>query len=355
MRIRVSEKYYDTTPHLLNVYDREARKMAFCAKSEEEYIEWKAVLRAKFREVSGMSRLETSQLKSQLVETTDMGDYVREKVLLQTEPDVWMPVYVLKPKQQDAMRRCLIAAHGHDSCGKYAVTGRMDIPAVRKQIEHYNYAYGVELVRRGYMVFCPDARGFGERREWGLQGAEGEDMTHSTCSQLNRMAICLGLSLGGMWVWDLQRLIDYIETRTDCDVSRLGCVGMSGGGYQTLMLTAMDDRIKCAVVSGYFYGVRDALLKLSNNCDCNYIPNLWRVADMGDFGALIAPRPLLVETGRQDPLNGERGVDNVYEQVEVAKSAYQLLKSEEKLVWAVFEGEHRWYGDKTYDFINENL
>lgn len=204
-------------------------------------------------------------------------------------------------------------------------------------------------------MFCPDARGFGERREWGLQGAEGEDMTHSTCSQLNRMAICLGLSLGGMWVWDLQRLIDYIETRTDCDVSRLGCVGMSGGGYQTLMLTAMDDRIKCAVVSGYFYGVRDALLKLSNNCDCNYIPNLWRVADMGDFGALIAPRPLLVETGRQDPLNGERGVDNVYEQVEVAKSAYQLLKSEEKLVWAVFEGEHRWYGDKTYDFINENL
>ena len=54
-------------------------------------------------------------------------------------------------------------------------------------------------------------------------------------------------------------------------------------------------------------------------------------------------------------MNGERGVDNVYEQVEVAKSAYQLLKSEEKLVWAVFEGEHRWYGDKTYDFINENL
>ena len=83
MRIRVSEKYYDTTPHLLNVYDREARKMAFRAKSEEEYIEWKAVLRAKFREVSGMSRLETCQLKSQLVETTDMGDYVREKVLLQ--------------------------------------------------------------------------------------------------------------------------------------------------------------------------------------------------------------------------------------------------------------------------------
>lgn len=47
--------------------------MAFRAKSEEEYIEWKAVLRAKFREVSGMSRLETCQLKSQLVETTDMG------------------------------------------------------------------------------------------------------------------------------------------------------------------------------------------------------------------------------------------------------------------------------------------
>ena len=169
------------------------------------------------------------------------------------------------------------------------------------------------------------------------------------------MAISLGFSLTGMWTWDLKCLIDYIETRDDCDSNKIGCGGLSGGGLQTLWITAMDERIKCAIVSGYFYGYKDSLLRLSGNCGCNYVPHLWENVDMGDLGALIAPRPLLIETGNNDPLNGERGLLNVTEQVDIALRAYRLFDAEDKLCHYIFEGQHIWNAKKSYEFINKYL
>lgn len=204
-------------------------------------------------------------------------------------------------------------------------------------------------------MFCPDARAFGERREWTKQSDREEHFMSSTCIELNHMAICLGLTLTGMWTWDLMRLMDYIQTRDDCDPDRIGCGGLSGGGLQTLWIAAMDDRVKCAVTSGYFYGYKDSLLKLSHNCGCNYVPHLWENVDMGDIGALIAPRPLLIETGDEDPLNGERGAVNATEQVEITRKAYKLFDAEDKLYHHLFRGGHRWNGEKTYEFIGKYL
>ncbi|MBN1642209.1 MAG: hypothetical protein JXA09_13320 [Anaerolineae bacterium] len=202
----------------------------------------------------------------------------------------------------------------------------------------------MQLVRQGFVVLCPDARGFGERREWPRQGDTDDLVLGGSCEVLNHMAMPLGQTVTGMWTWDLMRLIDYAETRADCDAGRLGCAGLSGGGLQTLWLAALDERVRCAVVSGYFYGYRDSLLVLCGNCSCNYVPHLWETADMGDIGALIAPRPLLIETGSRDALNGARGLENVVEQVAIAQRAYDLLGTPDLLAHSVFEGEHRWHG-----------
>lgn len=203
-------------------------------------------------------------------------------------------------------------------------------------------------------MFSPDARAFGERRESTKQTDEEEDFLTSTCTQLNHMAICLNRSVTGMWVWDMMRLIDYIETREDCDNHRIGCVGLSGGGLQSLWLAAMDDRIRCAIVSGYFYGYKEALLKLPN-CACNYVPGLWKAVDMGDIGALIAPRPLLIESGDEDPLNGESGLANVYSQLDITRSAYELLGTPKHLIHSIGHGVHRWYGEKAAWFMETYL
>lgn len=357
MRTIHIDKYYTSTGHLLEVYDRESRKLGLKAESIAEYEEWKKAARARLSDITGICRMEKCGLKAQRLESVQMDGYRRDKMLIQTEPDVWMPFYVLIPDgiKPGEKRPCMIAPHGHGSAGKFSPSGRSDIPAVADQIRVYNYDYGVQYTREGFIAFCPDARAFGERREWMKQSDDEDNFLTSTCVQLNHMAICLGRSLTGMWIWDLMRLIDYIETREDCDAGRVGCGGLSGGGLQTLWVSAMDDRVKCAVVSGYFYGYKDSLLRLSGNCGCNYVPHLWENVDMGDLGALIAPRPLLIETGTKDPLNGERGMANVKEQLEITSKAYKLFGAEDRLYHHVFEGEHLWNGEKTYEFIKKWL
>jgi hypothetical protein len=165
------------------------------------------------------------------------------------------------------------------------------------------------------------------------------------------MAVPLGQTVTGMWVWDLMRLIDYIETREDCISECIGCAGLSGGGLQTLWAAALDERISCSVISGYFYGYKQSLLEMPDACSCNYVPRLWEKVDMGDIGALIAPRPLLIETGNQDELNGREGIGNVIPQVEITKKAYSLYKAEENLYHHIFNGGHRWNGEKAVPWL----
>jgi len=146
-----------------------------------------------------------------------------------------------------------------------------------------------------------------------------------------------------------------VETRDDCRADRLGCGGLSGGGLQTLWASALDTRIRCAAISGYLYGYKESLLDLHANCSCNYVPHLYEYVDMGDIAALIAPRPLLVETGTKDPLNGASGLENVRSQMEIIRRAYRLLGAEELVRHDIFEGEHRWNGVQAIPWMKRFL
>ncbi|MGL6174168.1 MAG: dienelactone hydrolase family protein [Cellulosilyticaceae bacterium] len=349
--------YYTCMEQLIEVFEREGRKKKLVAHTLSEFESWKLEVRELLIQLTGINKMQWCELKTQVIERVELEEFIREKVLLQVEPHVWMPVYVLYPHsiEKGVKRPCVIAAHGHLGAGKYAVAGRVDIPSVKEKIEHYNYDYGVQLVKEGYIVFCPDARGFGERRESTKQTDQVEDFITSTCSQLSNMALPLGRTVAGMCTWDLMRLIDYIETRIECDLDKLGCVGFSGGGMQTLWLAALDERIKCGVTSGYFYGYKDALLKLSGNCACNYVPHLWEYIDMGDLAALIAPRPLLIQSAQSDKLNGERGLENVLEQMNILKQAYSLFEQVDDLEHDVVEGGHKWHTPMPIKFIKKHL
>lgn len=277
--------------------------------------------------------------------------FTRQRVVIATEARALMPLFVLRPAAGKPPFPAVIACHGHGMGGKAAVAGCRDDARVAAAIRRYHADYGAQLARAGFMVFCPDARGFGERRE----AADAANPMAASCRLIANMAMPLGLTVTGLWVWDLRRLIDYIETRSDCVPGRIGCVGLSGGGHQTLWTAALDERIRCAVVSGYFYGCRDSLLEMSDNCACNYVPHLWEHMDMGDIGALIAPRPLLIETGRRDPLNGARGARNAVEQARVTRRAYRLLGAAGNLRHDVFEGGHVWHGAEAIPWLRRHL
>ncbi len=325
-------------------FDLIGRQLHLRAETPTACLAWQHELRSRLRAMTGIDTMQYCALDPELDPPIALDGYTRQRLTIAVEPGMRMSLYLLRPADlRDGERRAaIIAPHGHGGGGKESVAGRDDIAYIAPSITRYNYDYGVEFARAGFIVFCPDARGFGERREQSMQ--EDPDLLGGSCRVINNMAMPLGQTITGMWAWDLMRLIDYIETRADCDAARIGCAGLSGGGLQTLWLAALDERIRCAIISGYFYGYKDSLLHMNQNCSCNYVPGLWQLADIGDIAALIAPRPLLIESGSRDPLNGARGLENVREQIAITTPAYRLLGTEDAFAHSVFDGEHRWDG-----------
>jgi len=340
-------KQYSVLPYMLKRWDKVGRKLALEAETLDEFEHWKKTATARLKELIGYDTMSKAAPEPEVFETKDCGDYTQYHMAIQSEPGVFVPMYVLKPKNGTGPFQPVIAAHGHVSCGKVSVAGVAKMPEISETIKEHNYDYGRQLCRAGFIVFCPDARGFGERRE---ELAES-DILGGSCSELNKMAIPLGQTVIGMWTWDLHRLIDYIESRDDCDVSKLCCVGLSGGGYQTILATALDERICCAVSSGYFYGARQSLLEMYNNCSCNYVPHLWEYLDICDIVALIAPRKFLIETGDEDELNGRDGLENVRSQLRVVAEAYKLHNKKDNLRHSIHKGGHKWYGTGTIEWL----
>jgi hypothetical protein len=345
---------YRSAEYLRNRFRATSRSHGFAAETVAAWSTWRGDLRDRLRELLGLERMRAAPPAARLTETIELDGYRRERVEIDTEPGVTMPLYVLIPAGLKGTAPPVLAPHGHLSGGKYAVAGRRDIaPELAQTIEQHNYDYGVQAVRRGFVVFCPDARGMGERRERYVDDAA--HLLSNSCSYLAHMGLPLGLTVAGMWTWDLMVLAGYALSRPETAGEKLGCIGLSGGGLQTLYLAALDDRVACAVISGYFYGVDDSLLEMSGNCDCNYVPHLWEVADMGDIAALVAPRPLLIESARQDPLNGPRGIDNVLEQYAVTERAYRLTGAAHRLKHDVFDGGHMWHGMASLDWLDQWL
>ena len=344
-------RYYSTQPYLRRKFDSVDRQLAFDATNRSEMTDWRRKLTGTLRKLTGYDTMIKTPLNPRVTDEVEFRDYTRQRVEIQTEPGLIMPMFVLIPKRADPPYRAIIAPHGHGSGGKFAVAGCREMPRIAAAIRKYNYAYGQRFAKAGFLTLCPDARGFGERQE----EPDRSDILSCSCQWLNNMALPLGQTVTGMWTWDLHRLLDYVQTRSDVKPDRIGCAGLSGGGHQTLWATALDKRIRCAVISGYLYGYKESLLEMFTNCSCNYVPHLYEYADMGDIAALIAPRPLLIETGTMDPLNGASGLKNVSSQVHIIRKAYRLLQAEKNLKHVIFQGSHRWYGAETVSWVGRHL
>lgn len=338
-------QYYEDEASMHKRFAEQARQDAFTGTTKQEFEDWQQAARTKLADLLGTRKLTKAALQVKKLSHTELsGGIVRTKVLLQVEQDVWMPAYLLQPKHPrtapDGKMECFICPNGHQGAGAASVAGIMGVPAVDSAIRIFNYDYGLRLARMGYFVVCPEARGWGERRDCRGQGDDEREFLQGTCLNQARMAEPLGLSVLGLLSWDLMRLVDYLLSRGDISEQTLGCFGFSGGGMQTLYFTALDERIKKVFISGYFYGVKDSLLHLNGNCSCNYVPNLWRSFDVGDIAGLIVPRPLMVQSCREDHLNGPRGLKNVEEQLDIVRSLYKLEGAEANVSWEICPGEH---------------
>ena len=125
--------------------------------------------------------------------------------------------------------------------------------------------------------------------------------------------LSLGYTPAGVEVWNAIRALDYLETRPEVDARRIGLTGISGGGAMTWYTAAVDERVAVAapVCSTFTFGSQAEHWVARGQCDCIYYHNTY-LLDFPVVGALIAPRPLLIFSGRKDSIFPPDGYHEVY-------------------------------------------
>ena len=354
-------KNYPTLPSILRKYARYGRQDDFRGKTSEEFMAWQMRSRAMLRELLGLEKMDMCALEPVIDEVVSQDAILRYHVLLRTEPDITLSAYLLLPASANAGTPVFLCPPGHNGAGKYTVAGVRGARAIEESIEKYNYDFGWQLARLGYVAFCPDVRGFGERREELEDTRELPLAMKGDCYWLAHMGEPIGIPVLGMLSWDLMRCVDFLQEyiitkegelrqlsdgeHTDSEDAcwnpkRIIAFGFSGGAMQSLYLSALDERIHATFLSGYMYGFRDSLLQMNRNCSCNYVPHLMEHFDMGDIASLIAPRRLMIQSCREDRLAGERGLTNVQEQVDIIRANYAVTGNTENVQQDIEDGPH---------------
>ncbi len=271
----------------------------------------------------------------ELVDRYEGPDFIREKVVFSTTPHFRVPAYVHIPKGLTGRAPAIVDLHSHGGMFLFGKEKVIDFGRNHPAMTTYhagNYAgrpTATALVRRGYVVITIDAFMFGERRVL-MDGDLGTGWERSsydleTVQRLNRVCAArestlaktltvLGPSWPGLVAWDDIRTVDYLASRPEVDASRLGCVGVSFGGWRSLFLSALDTRISAACVVGFMSTIRSMLRRhVDTHSWVHFVPGLHRDLDLPDVASLNMPRPLLVQQCRRDalfPLEGmEAAVD----------------------------------------------
>lgn len=312
--------------------------LAFKAETLDGWAKWRLELRDTLKRLIALPE-DRVAVEVDVAEVKSCEGYTRKKITYKVEPRFRVPAYLLIPKR-GGEKPGVLALHGHGR-------GKDDVAGIyRNEVEYQrfiaplNYDYGVRLAKRGYVVLAPDGRCFGELASDGV-----------TCTWGFTASLLLGRTLVGLRVWDAMKAIDVLQSMSEVDPERIGCLGLSWGGTWTSYLSALDERVKTAVISGYFGTFRDMLIE-RGCCPCQYIPKVRLYADFPDIVSLIAPRPLLIEYGLRDPLYTKSVVLRAYESL---KRVYSLLGADEKLAMDMFDGGHMFHGVKAFKWLDKWL
>jgi len=146
-------------------------------------------------------------------------------------------------------------------------------------------------------------------------------------------------------------IIDDLVANRLNDAARIGCIGNSYGGRTTLWLTIFDDRIRACIPAGCMNHFRERSLKLSS-CGIQYPFGLLQYGDVPELFSLIAPRPMQLQAGRQDPLITAGDRDTM---AAVVRRAYRELGNEANFDYALHEGGHILLWDLAAPFLARHL
>src|SRR5262249_36796610 len=271
----------------------------------------------------------------------------REKIGFDSRPGVSVLAYVLLPVAARTPAATMICVPGHGR-GVDDIVGIDEQGRDRIDKSGYQHDFAIQVAESGLAAVAIEPMGFGCRRD-PLNARQG--LSRKACEPGAGGALLVGQTMIGWRVWDIMRTIDYIATRRDLDASRVGCVGISGGGTATLFAAATDLRVRVAMVSGYLNTFRDSVGSLAH-CVDNYVPGILNWAEMHDIAGLIAPRPLFVESGEKDNIFPVQASVESFNRV---REIYRVFDAADRTEQEVFPGEHSFWGKRGIPFLARAL
>jgi dienelactone hydrolase len=320
--------------------------MQFTGSTAAECRAWQADFRAKLNELLGDTTPPAEWSETEISVAT-FDDHIRYELLLSADGAPDLPIYLLMPRTVAAARAVpgVMCVHGHGNYGHHPIVGRTDIEGVAGAIESANYDYGLEFVRRGYAVAAPCMVPFGDRVE--KTGYGNQDPCAVTFVRMQ----ALGMLPMAENLRDLRWTLSYLQSRPEVLADRLGCAGLSYGGRMTMLVSAIDERIRVTAVSGALNLLQERITH-RYSCGSQIIPGLLKYGDYSEIGSLIAPRPCVWEVGSDDGLVVPGWSDTFRERL---RRAYGTLGVSENLQFDDFEGGHRWNGEVAFPLFQRVL
>lgn len=252
-----------------------------------------------------------------ITNTREFDGYIVENIRIESFPGFYITGNIYRPSIADDKHAAILLPHGH---------------LLDKRFHKDTQYPAAVLARMGAIVFAYDMVGFGEYK--GIA-------THYR----NPIAMLLQ-------TWNSKRVLDYLLSRPDVDPERIGITGGSGGATQSILLTAIDDRITaCAPavqISAHFFGgcicETGMPIHKNKNFQTNYV----------EIAALCAPRPMLIVSDGNDYTRNTPYVEFPYIQ-----NVYKLYNAGHRVENVHFPAEKHDYGYSKraviYNFFSHHL
>ena len=338
---------FDPVAYTLERYKSAPLKLTFKAANRKEAEAWQKKLRTRLLELIGGFPQERTPLKAQVLETRDFPRYTREKFVFYSKPGVGVLGYLLLPKDAPKPAPAVVCVAGHGR-GVDDIVGIDLFGKDRAEHDGYQFDFAIQAAEHGLAAVAIEPMAFGCRRD---PVTVKKGIGAVSCQPAAGSALLFGETMIAWRVWDVMRTIDWIESRPELDVRRVGCMGISGGGTCTLFSTALEPRIKAAFVSGYLNTFRHCIMSVSH-CIDNYVPGILNWAEMYDVAGLIAPRPLFAESGTKDPIFPIAGSQEGFDRV---RKVYETMGVADHVQHELFDGPHEFHGVKGLPFLAQAL
>jgi dienelactone hydrolase len=300
---------------------------SFLEKRWIDLEKWKQLARATYRELLRYNPV-PCDFAARTIATHQKNGYRQEKLIFQSAPSVFVPGMLLIPDRQRKNRPAVVLLHDHGGFyyfGKEKMLQNDHEPSIFTAFCQKLYPsgpIGTILAQAGYVVLTIDAFYFGGRRldpatlpsEKAVSVAAlpaGSDEGIRASNQLSgayeslvaKTLFMSGTTWPGILLWDDLRSVDYLLTRPEVNRDRIGCFGLSLGGFRAAHLAAFHPKIRSSIICCFMSTFPSMLRRdVEHHTWMAYVPGGAEVMDLPDVASLAAPNSLLVQYGLQDPL-----------------------------------------------------